>query len=143
MARPADVVQRRYGRAVEIAVVRRVLEKRPFANQSFELVPADEVVVDTVDLTWSRRASRVRHRVSKIGVELEQPFDHRVLADAGRPRDDDQQGSLRRGRQSRVSPPGRALRAWPTSPQAGRLAQNASKSGGGATSKLNSTRVRG
>ena len=90
----ADLVARR---AVPVAVDLVRLEEAAVGALREELVAGHEVVVDAVDLAVPRRARRAGHDVVAVavaaGLRLAPPerVDDRVLADPGRPRDDDQQ----------------------------------------------------
>src|SRR5690348_10528365 len=106
--------------AVQVAVVRRVLEERTLPDELFETLPGQEGVVLVRLLARPGLASRARDRVDQVRLHLEEAADQRVLADTGRARDDDQQAALH---------PTDSQKAW--------------KSDGGATSKLISARVRG
>src|SRR6266566_1472310 len=91
----ALLVELRERSAVQVAAVGRVFEEGTLADQPLELLPRYEVVVDGIDLARPGPAGRVGDRVSKVGIDLEQALDDRVLADARRTRDDDQETSTR------------------------------------------------
>src|SRR5450631_666590 len=94
-------------RSVQVAVVGRVLEEGALVDQLLEALTAHERVVDAVDLFWARPTRGAGDRVAKVSIELEQALDQRVLADAGRAGDDDQEPALLcRWAQSWNPPPG-------------------------------------
>src|SRR5450631_1591693 len=94
-------------RSVQVAVVGRVLEEGALVDQLLEALTAHERVVDAVDLFWARPTRGAGDRVAKVSIELEQALDQRVLADAGRAGEDDQEPALLcRWAQSWNPPPG-------------------------------------
>src|SRR5207247_9445676 len=94
------------------------LEESAFLDQGLELLTGQEGVV--LVLTRPRLPRGPGDRIDEVAVELEQAADQRVLADPGRPRDDDQQALLQASD-----------------------SQNAAKSRGGGASKFISEPVRG
>src|SRR5919109_1114141 len=117
IARALDAVAER---AVQVAVVVRMLEKSALSYQLLELLSREEGVVLVRLFSRARLPGRARHRVRQPLVELQQSPDQRVLAYAGRTGDDDEQPSLH-----------------------ATDAQKSSKSRGGGASKLISRPVRG
>ena len=77
-------------RAVQVAVVRRVLEELAALDELLEFLTRHERVVDAVALARPRPACRVRHRTFEMGVGRDELVDDGVLADTGRSGEDDE-----------------------------------------------------
>src|SRR6266852_103773 len=135
----ALLVELRERSAVQVAAVGRVFEEGTLADQPLERLPRYEVVVDAIDLARPGPAGGVGDRVSKVGIDLEQALDDRVLADARRTRDDDQETSTRMALVLHAPLP----HPLPCGERGSTDAQNDWKSAGGATSNVISALVPG
>ena len=83
-------------RAVAVAGVDGVLDELAGGHAAIEVLLAEEVVVDPVDLPRARVARGGRDGQLEAGNPLQERLYERSLADAGGPRDDEDRGYRRR-----------------------------------------------
>jgi hypothetical protein len=80
---------RALGHAVEIAINQGMLDEVALFDLPLEIGTVEKEIMDTVDLTGSHWSRRRGHHVPGIRVDIAQLFDHRVLAHARWPRNDE------------------------------------------------------